>query len=70
MADYSEGFWLSIAGVAVGVIGLAIRACMKSRCTDVEFGCLRIRRNAELEEREAELAMRIHRQKSSEEASI
>ncbi len=68
--DYSEGFYLSIAGIAVGVVTLAIRACMKSRCTRFELGCLRIERNAELEEREAEASMQVHRQKSSEEISL
>lgn len=70
MVDYSEAFWISIAGIAVGVIGLAIRACMKSRCTTVELGCLRIERDVLAEEREAELALTIRKQKSHDENSL
>ena len=48
---YSEGFWITLAGLVIGFLGLTIRACLKSKCDEVScWGC-RIHRAVEVEER-------------------
>jgi len=42
-------FWLSLAGVVFGGIGLATRFCYKSKCEDVQICCIRVKRNIEAE---------------------
>lgn len=48
---YSEGFWITLAGIIVGFLGLTIRACLKSKCDDVSFCGCHIHRAVEVEER-------------------
>lgn len=67
MADYSEGFWITLAGIVVGFLGMTIRACLKSRCSLISIGCCRIERNVNLEEREVELQLQnIHNNNNDE----
>lgn len=50
---FDSAFWLTIAGIVSGVVGLSINACLKSRCKLVKcWGC-EIDRDVELEDREA-----------------
>ena len=52
MTTYSEGFWITMAGLVIGFAGLTIRLCLKSKCDDVAVCCcIKIHRAVELEER-------------------
>ena len=45
-------FWLSMSGIIVGFLGLALKMCLKSKCSDVDCcHLLKIHRDVELEER-------------------
>jgi NAD(P)H-hydrate repair Nnr-like enzyme with NAD(P)H-hydrate dehydratase domain len=48
---YSEGFWITLAGLIIGFLGLTIRACLKSKCDEVACCGCRIHRAVEVEER-------------------
>jgi hypothetical protein len=48
---YSEGFWITLAGLIFGFLGLTIRACLKSKCDDVACCGIHIHRAVEVEER-------------------
>lgn len=48
---YSEGFWITLAGLVIGFLGLTIRACLKSKCDEVACCGCRIHRAVEVEER-------------------
>jgi hypothetical protein len=50
MTDYSEGFWITLSGLVIGFLGLSIRMCLKSKCDQVDFCCLKIHRAVEMEE--------------------
>jgi len=58
---YSEAFWISIAGLLFGFLGLTIRVCLKSKCDRVDCCCLKIHRAVDLEEKfeEKELEMGV-----------
>jgi hypothetical protein len=51
MADYSEGFYITIGGMFIGFLGLTIRACLKSKCEDVSCCGCHIHRAVDVEER-------------------
>lgn len=51
MTDYSEGFWITLAGLIVGFLGLSIRMCLKSKCDEVNLCCLKIHRDTIAEEK-------------------
>ena len=44
-------FLLSVSTIVAGVIGIAIKYCLKSKCNDVNccFGCIRVQRDIEAE---------------------
>jgi hypothetical protein len=48
---YSEGFWITLAGLVIGFLGLTIRACLRSKCDEVSCCGCRIHRAVEVEER-------------------
>jgi hypothetical protein len=48
---YSEGFWITLAGLVIGFLGLTIRACLKSKCDEVSCCGCRIHRAVDVEER-------------------
>ena len=45
-------FWLTLATIVFGGIGLITRYAYKSKCSEVECFCFKIKRNIEVEERE------------------
>ena len=45
-------FWLTLATIVFGGIGLITRYAYKSKCKSVELCCLKIERDIEVEERE------------------
>ena len=51
-------FWLTLATIVFGGIGLITRYAYKSKCSEVEMCCVKIKRNIDVEEREDALAMK------------
>ena len=51
-------FWLTLATIVFGGIGLITRYAYKSKCSRVDICCLKIERDIETEEREDILAMK------------
>ena len=56
MADLTEGvnayFYISALTIIMGGIGLMIRYSYKSKCSEVELCCIKIKRNIDVEEHE------------------
>ena len=48
---FDDTFWLTLAGIIVGVLGILIRYCFLSKCDNVSicFGILKVHRAVELE---------------------
>ena len=48
---FDSVFWITLATILTGSIGLSIKYCLKSKCGHINFccGCLEINRNVELE---------------------
>lgn len=53
---FDSAFFLTMAGIFAGVIGVGVNACLKSRCKEVSFFGMKCLRDTEAEDREA-LAM-------------
>ena len=56
--EFGQAFFITIAGVFAGALGLAVKACAKSRCSKVDccgLSCVRDT-HAEEEERIAEIS--------------
>ena len=51
MTEYSEGFYITMATLIIGFMGLSIRQCLQSKCDEVVCCCLKIHRDVNLEER-------------------
>ena len=62
MGDLSDGidsyFYLALASIFFGGVGLITRYAYKSKCKSVQMCCLKIERDIEVEEREDVLAMK------------
>jgi len=42
--EFNSTFWLTIAGVMSGLVGVLVRACIKSKCSQIDclgFRCIR-----------------------------
>ncbi len=56
MSDLTDGvnayFYLSVLTLIMGGVGLIVRFSYKSKCKEVQCGCLKIVRDIETEERE------------------
>lgn len=68
MGDLSEGvnsyFYLSTLTLLIGVFGLTVRYCYKSKCREVQLGCIKIVRDIEVEER-VDIEEKKHQMQSS-----
>ena len=42
---------LAIITSSVSMFTLVVKSCLRSKCTDISFGCLKIHRDSTLEER-------------------
>jgi hypothetical protein len=61
----SEVFWVAfVSTVSAMIIKLASMA-YKSKCSDLEFCCLKIKRDVALEEKETEFTFRAKREDES-----
>ena len=56
MSDLSKGidsyFWLTALTIFIGGLGVIIRYSYKSKCSEVDLCCIKIKRNIEVEEHE------------------
>jgi hypothetical protein len=48
----SEGFWVFLVGTSAGIVGIVLKLCYDSKCSDIECCCIKIKRDIgkELEE--------------------
>ena len=51
---FDSAFWLTSLGIFAGVLTLAIKSCLSSKCSQVSCCGIRCIRDVELEEREHE----------------
>lgn len=54
MVEMSEIFWSSFVTIVSGLILALIAICYKSKCTEIQCACIKIKRDVETEEREHE----------------
>lgn len=45
MGDLSETYWILLTTGGFAFLGLIIRYCLKSKCDQIECGCIKIHRN-------------------------
>ena len=57
---FDDTFFITITGILVGVVGLSIRFCYRSKCYRIECGCIKIYRDTEDEKEIDELAIENH----------
>jgi len=59
--EFNSVFWITLATILTGSIGLAIKFCLKSKCDNVSccWGGLTIHRNVEIEQEEEMKAMEM-----------
>ena len=50
----SEIFWSSFITIGSGMVLALFALCYKSKCVEIEIGCIKIKRDVQLEERELE----------------
>ncbi len=64
---YDGVFWITVATILTGSLGLAIKYCLKSKCDNVSccWGCLLLHRNVLIEHDEEIKEMELHRSTSS-----
>lgn len=41
----SEGFWVFLVGTSAGIIGVILKLCYDSKCSDIECCCIKIKRD-------------------------
>ena len=49
MTDFTEPIVISIIGGSIAVLSLIFRLMYKSKCSDVEIGCIKVHRNTSQE---------------------
>jgi len=54
---FDDTFWLTLAGILVGLCGLSIRFCYRSKCRTIDFCGVHIERDIEMEEKIDEIEM-------------
>jgi hypothetical protein len=54
MVEMSEIFWSSFITIVSGLILAILAMCYKSKCTEIECGCIKIKRDVSIEEKEHE----------------
>ena len=66
--EFGQAFWITIAGVLTGCMGVLVKAGLKSKCTSLKFcgfECQRdVRAELELEEFNAEHGIRADEQRT------
>ena len=57
---FDDTFFISITGILIGVLGLSIRFCYRSKCYRIECGCLKIYRDTDDEKEIDEMNIQYH----------
>ena len=57
---FDDTFFITITGILVGVLGLSIRFCYRSKCYRIECGCLKIYRDTDDEKEIDEMGIQYH----------
>ena len=52
--EFNGTFWLTIAGILAGALGVGVKACLASKCSNVSCFGFNCTRDVEAEEREHE----------------
>ena len=52
--EVSEVFLSSVLTIGSGMVLALFALCYKSKCVEIELGCIKIKRNVQLEEKELE----------------
>lgn len=52
--EFDSVFWITLATLLTGFIGLTVKYCLKSKCTNIRlcYGCVEIDRAVEFEQNE------------------
>jgi len=49
MDSQDQMFWITVMGSCVAVLGLIIKALSRSKCDNIELGCIKIHRDVATE---------------------
>jgi hypothetical protein len=63
---FDDTFFITITGILVGVVGLSIRFCYRSKCYRIECGCIKIYRDTEDEKEIDEMVIETHVEEDEE----
>lgn len=47
--EFGNAFWITLAGILTGCVGMAIKAANKSKCSTVKLGCFECTRDTRAE---------------------
>lgn len=56
----SEGFWVFLTGTSAGIIGVILKLCYDSKCSDIECCCIKIKRDIGKEVEEDKFKIENH----------
>jgi len=59
MTEFTEPIIISIIGATVAVLSLLFRLMYKSKCSDVQIGCIKIHRNTSQEMNQQDSVMDV-----------
>ena len=54
MAEMSEVFWTGFLTLGSGMVLALFALCYRSKCVEIVIGCIKIKRDVQLEEKELE----------------
>ena len=54
MAEMSEVFWTGFLTIGSGMVLALFALCYRSKCIEIQIGCIKIKRDVQLEEKELE----------------
>jgi hypothetical protein len=67
ISTFDDTFFLTLAGIVVGLVGLSIRFCYRSKCKTIDCWGLHIVRDVENEEKLDEMEIQYHGTENVEE---
>jgi len=65
---FDDTFFITITGILVGIIGLSIRFCYRSKCYKIECGCIKIYRDTQDEKEIDEMVIETHGEEDEKES--
>ena len=67
MAAMSETFWMFLIATSTAFVISVIKMCYKSKCSEVDLLCFKLKRDVVVEEKELEFITNHHKDDSDEE---